>query len=366
RIERLGREMRNSVVVDITPKIGSRHASAAKRKDSNEAHDDFAGGARIARSDDHRWNEANWIGSRCGAKFLPSARPDRLAAAAVGGQRVRPARSKRQTTLELVLQLHAHCVFRYVAADPVQPRQVIFDVLPCDSQLPCDAGAGVGAVLVALPLHQRLDLRTKTPRPLHAVHLLPVRGLLVGESPVKQPVECQRRLVDLLFQQDTGADFLAGAWMHSLELDQRADVDPGLARLCELKAVLPFECRPAAAAAGRMLVFGLELGPPPRGRPVAQRELALDLPMLLAVAIIEISSLVLELPFALLDARRVDRVRFDGLRRCDVEQRNEDRCTERGGTEPFHFIPRWFPVQKSASFPNRRDGSDSNAWGRRR
>ncbi len=46
-------------------------------------------------------------------------------------------------------------------------------------------------------------------------------------------------------------DFLAGARMRSLQLDQRADIDPVLARLGELKTVLPFECRPAAAAVGR-------------------------------------------------------------------------------------------------------------------
>src|SRR5204863_8448634 len=104
RIERLGGEMGDTIFVDITPQVGPRRASAAESKNSGQSHDDFAGGARIARGHGHRWNEANWIGSRGGAKFLPSTRPDRRRC----GRLLAPARAaaalKAQPTLELVLQ----------------------------------------------------------------------------------------------------------------------------------------------------------------------------------------------------------------------------------------------------------------------
>src|SRR5881394_1281473 len=59
RIERLGGEMGDTIFVDITPQVGPRRASAAESKNSGQSHDDFAGGARIARGHGHRWNEAN-------------------------------------------------------------------------------------------------------------------------------------------------------------------------------------------------------------------------------------------------------------------------------------------------------------------
>ena len=140
----------------------------------------------------------DWIAWRrevpaVGATGPPSLRSPSGAAC---GQRARGVRPHWRTRTPIAAQ----CVsFRYVAADPAQPRQVIFDVLPCDSQLPEMPGPSMPALCSSLcHCTSGSDLRAKTPRPLHAVHLSPSVRTPRRRKPVKQPVERQRRLVDVL------------------------------------------------------------------------------------------------------------------------------------------------------------------------
>jgi len=215
--------------------------------------------------------------------------------------------------------------------------------------LPVMPGPAFHRMLVGLHLDHRLQCRQVTPPKLRAVLLLPFRRSVLAVFAAGKPVERDGRVLDVLFEQQADLDLLAVAVALLLELDDTADVDPVLPRLGQLEAVLPFDRFPLSRFLARLFVFRNELGPPERIDAVAERDVVVPQPVFVVLAIDDRESPPFDLPFALLDARRVNRSRLDRVDPGGEQQ--QSRYGERA-VEPLICLPFAMNESMGAALPH--------------